>query len=323
MNRIIIFCFLFLSFSCKKETNENTSNIDSGILEKLDTALLDKLLKCGEFDIREGYYRIPDNGCVYNPENGNLIGNVDVILIPITEEFKVVNINKQCDGDIDCLKNIYSRISSLSIENLKNNFNAIIFTIDKKYLKQTPQLDQPYNPSIPYQITSYILNNGYWKKEESYGVKQDEDLIQSNVWKDKYIDDIVQRFKDKEITKSEDKYKAISNKWTGVYTAYFSYEKIGGEKTGWELNISINKDSILAFGDGYQMGFKDLLLGEEYEDKILLYHKENIYGYKQGKKMTPEFTIHKNNNDFFVTSDWISDVSNNSTELGYRLEKVN
>lgn len=64
----------------------------------------------------------------------------------------------------------------------------------------------------------------------------------------------------------------LSNKWIGKYNAYYSYGKIGGENAGWNLNIEISNDSIIATGDGYQIGFKDLLTAKENDDKLVLNH---------------------------------------------------
>lgn len=88
------------------------------------------------------------------------------------------------------------------------------------------------------------------------------------------------------------------------------------------MNIEIKVDGIVASGDGYQMGFKDELIGTDSGNKILLHHKNNIYGYKLGKKMNPEFVIEKYGNEYYILSDWISDVKEKPTNIGYKLTKI-
>ncbi|MDR2204877.1 MAG: hypothetical protein LBE36_01790 [Flavobacteriaceae bacterium] len=306
--------------SCKEQPKNTEPAIRNEILEVADTIALEQLLKCDKFDIREGHYRIPDYGCVYAPENENKLGNADVVLIPVTELFDTDGIDKKCNGNIDCLNEIYAQINALTIDEIKNNFNAIIFIVNKKHLKKNSHLDQPYNPTMPYEITPYILKERRWTIGIPYKVKDDESLSSENKWTDSYIDSLVQIFNKNSTQKSGKKNLSISQKWTGSYTAYFNYGNTG-ENTGWELNIDINADSIIASGDGYQMGFKDELIAEDLGNKIVLYHKKNLYGYMLGAKMNPEFVIEKTGNEYFIISDWISDVEEEPTSLGYKLNK--
>src|SRR5690554_4353652 len=116
MSRLLIILLFWSFISC----NEQPKNIKFTIVDKVpkivDSIALDKLLKCDRFDIREGHYRIPDNGCVYSPKNRNKLGNADVVLIPLTEIFETINIDKKCKGDIDCLNEIYTQINLLTDE---------------------------------------------------------------------------------------------------------------------------------------------------------------------------------------------------------------
>lgn len=98
--------------------------------------ILDKLLKCDELDIRNSHYRIPDNGCVYSPNNGNKLGNADVILFPLIKNYDTNIIEKKCEGDINCLKEIYAKINSLNISEIKKNIQCNYFFNKKRLFKK-------------------------------------------------------------------------------------------------------------------------------------------------------------------------------------------
>lgn len=198
MFRLLIILLLWSLNSCKGQSESKESFITDEP-EVVNNIALDKLLKCDMYDIREGHYRIPDYGCVYAPINENILGNADIILIPITKFFDTDNVEKKCSGDIDCLKETYEQINSLTIDEIKSNFNSIIFLIENKFLKNTPKLDQSYNPTIPYEIIPYILKEGKWTSETPYKVKDDKTLRGESKWKDSYIDSLVQKFNKKDI----------------------------------------------------------------------------------------------------------------------------
>jgi hypothetical protein len=115
---------------------------------------------------------------------------------------------------------------------------------------------------------------------------------------------------------------ATTSKWNGKYTAYFSYGEIAGVNAGWELTINVSPDSVTAMGEGYQMYFKDRLKPIEKQNQLELHHVRNVFGYKQGKEMTPEFTITESKGKFYVKSNWMgAEVQEKSTKMGYLIEK--
>ena len=114
----------------------------------------------------------------------------------------------------------------------------------------------------------------------------------------------------------------LSNKWIGKYSTYFSYGKIGGENAGWNLEIEISNDSIIAAGDGYQIGFTDLLIAKESDNELVLNHLKNLKGYKLGTKMDPEFVLIENKGKYFIKTKWIdSDIVTKPNKLGYEITK--
>ncbi|MES2829344.1 MAG: hypothetical protein V4687_14375 [Bacteroidota bacterium] len=116
----------------------------------------------------------------------------------------------------------------------------------------------------------------------------------------------------------------IPASWLGKYTAYFSYGDVAGQAAGWELEINITKDKITAKGKGFQMAFMDELKANVSGSKLVLTHLKNVSGYTTGKKMNPEFTLVKNQGNFYVKSEWIAggDVKEKPTALGYKIDKA-
>lgn len=114
----------------------------------------------------------------------------------------------------------------------------------------------------------------------------------------------------------------IPNKWIGKYSTYFSYGKIGGENAGWNLDIEISNDSIIATGDGYQIGFKDILTAKENDNELVLNHLKNLNGYKLGAKMNPEFILIEDKEKYFIKTKWIdNDIVTKPKKLGYEIIK--
>jgi len=82
-------------------------------------------------------------------------------------------------------------------------------------------------------------------------------------------------------------------------------------------------DNITASGDGFQMAFADELRAQENGSKLILTHLKHISGYPAGQKMTPEFTLIKDNGKFYIKSKWISeDVVTKPAALGYSIDKA-
>ena len=153
-----------------------------------------KIFKCDEFYPRDGYYQIPYYGCPYEE---NELGNANVILIPKTKRFDTYAITSKCNGEEVCKDKIRKEIMSLSIEELNEHFNAVVFIIPKKYLKYTPHLETSYNPKYPYKEDAYVLENGKWSIRKTYTVT-DEIEQEINRLQDRYIDSLVEEYRFRE-----------------------------------------------------------------------------------------------------------------------------
>ena len=168
------------------ENKNDTTNINRKELYKI--------FKYDEFSEREGYYQIPYYGCPYK---GNKLGNANVILIPKTNRFDTFIIASKCNGEEVCKDKIRKEIMSLSIEELNQHFNAVVFIIPKKYLKYTPHLETSYNPKYPYKEDAYVLENGKWSIRKTYTVT-DEIEQEIHRLQDRYIDSLVEKYRFRE-----------------------------------------------------------------------------------------------------------------------------
>ena len=193
-------------FSLKENTNPDeilneqaqkvNDNYQAFIENKNDTTNINrkelyKIFKYDDFSEREGYYQIPYYGCPYK---GNELGNANVILIPKTKRFDTYAITSKCNDNEPCWEKVRKEIMSLSIEELNEHFNAVIFIIGKKYLEYTPHLETSYNPKYPYKKDAYVLENGKWSIRKTYTVT-DEIEQEINRLQDRYIDSLVEKYR--------------------------------------------------------------------------------------------------------------------------------
>lgn len=213
-------------------------------------------------------------------------------------------------------------VNNILIDKVKNNkslsneFDIWLFFIDKKYTEFVG-MDSPYNFKTPRTTDLFYLNsNNNWEKLESFKVLNEKDDKSETKWRSNFIDKIINQSNSKTVLSK------ISNKWIGKYSTYFSYGKIGGENAGWNLDIEISNDSIIATGDGYQIGFKDLLTTKENDNELVLNHLKNLNGYKLGAKMNPEFILIEDKGKYFIKTKWIdNDIVTKPKKLGYEIIK--
>ena len=182
-----------------EQTQKVNDNYQAFIENKNDTTNINrkelyKIFKYDEFSERDGYYQIPYYGCPYEE---NELGNANVILIPKTKRFDTYAIASKCNGEEVCKDKIRKEIMSLSIEELNEYFNAVIFIIGKKYLKYTPHLETSYNPKYPYKEDAYVLENGKWTIRKTYTVTNE---IEQEIHRlqDRYIDSLVEEYRFRE-----------------------------------------------------------------------------------------------------------------------------
>jgi hypothetical protein len=197
MKLIKLLALLLLFTSCK-------DNNDSGTLktEEKNTATnivvnetdysdesLDNLLKCGEYSYMDGYFTIPDYGCIYESNKTNKLGNVEIYVIPKEK------LNLNVDSDIEKEE---KNINKMDINNLKKSYDIYIFIIDKKYLMHNVNMDVPYYPNYPYKQIIFKNTNGLWKNTTTLNINNEDDT-QYKDWKDKFLNNSNEISKDKNI----------------------------------------------------------------------------------------------------------------------------
>lgn len=322
---LIITISILLSFSCKEITKKDSLLTKKDTLktkkETLDNTSIDlknlKLLEelddiCVEDD---GVFKNCDE--LYTAKGANIF----LLIIPKIGASNWYEINsKKLKGEIYEINEQLCRmvIDKKNKKNLATDFDIWAFYIDQKFTKRV-NLDTPYTPVTPRETLLLKLNssNEGWELKETFKLKNDSDEVKENEWRNKKIEDLISN------SNKKDNKSKISSSWIGKFSTYFDYGDNGGQNTGWELEINITDDKIIARGDGFQMGFLDeLSLQENNEIEIYLKHKKNISGYKLGQKMEPEFVIKKVDQKFYIDSKWISnDVKNKKNTHGYLIEK--
>lgn len=178
----ITIIIIILSCSNSKASNLNNANQKNAV-EDLSINVIqynfDTILKCNSYAYFDGYMRIPDQGCIYNPEFNsiNSWGWADIVLIP-REKFNIQSEN------YDAQDSLILSIDKMSSKVIKSKFNVLIFLINKKYLKFSPNQEINYYPVIPYYISLYQNQKQNWVKIDSIQITNEFDEIK---WKDKII----------------------------------------------------------------------------------------------------------------------------------------
>lgn len=181
INLILVLIIIFFnSCNSKKTENNNSKNLKKEV-ESVKTsnyysdADFDNLLKCGDYSFMDGYFTVPDYGCIYQPPTVNTLGNIEIYLLP---KKKLI-----IESDIEKEENL---IAKMSINNLKVNYDVYILVIDKKYLTHNDKMDVPYFPHFPYKQSIYKWTGGFWKNINTLNIK-DENDSQYKKWKSEFL----------------------------------------------------------------------------------------------------------------------------------------
>lgn len=179
-NTFTIILFILL-ISCKENKAESSKVYSESTIRIVDSDTilysnlsLDSILLCDKYTYMYGYFAIPDNGCVYQSNASNKIGNVEVYLVP----YKKI--------DIKSYKEEERLLNKLSIDEIKANYKIYIFIIDKKYLGYNKNRDLSYYASVPYKQTIYSYENEKWKEIESLNIV-DNDNSAYKITKSKFL----------------------------------------------------------------------------------------------------------------------------------------
>lgn len=283
MSRILIL-FIFILFSPSKKattptalnatTHENKITNNSQITYEE----LDNLLKCGDYSYVDNYFTIPDNGCIYEPNGLNKLGNVEVYLIPKTK--------LESNFDIEREEN---KINLMNTVELKKRYNIFLFIIEKKYLKKYTDRDIPYYPVLPYEQIIYKYD-GEWKKYETLKITSESG---SN-----YVD-----LKNKIFNPSQELIKKNNN----LEGDFVIKTKVSSVETGDLVDVSFyfnfkSSEAILSIGatnslDAYCEGIYNII---EKDGIIKLIFMGE--GTCTSDKEESAFYIKKENNEYFIKS---------------------
>jgi hypothetical protein len=181
--KIIKYLAISLFFlNCKQENpkskineTELVSNKVSEIDDIYSNESLDLLLKCGKYSFMDGYFTVPDYGCIFKPNSSNIIGNVEIYIVPKTKSKNNSNVELE-----------ESKINSMNIDDLKKNNQLFVFIIDKKYLKHNEKMEVPYYPITPYEQIIFKYEKNLWKKLAVLKINKENDS-QYEDWKTKNL----------------------------------------------------------------------------------------------------------------------------------------
>lgn len=229
--------------SVRTKSKELTTNLlvnDDAYSEKL----LDDLLKCGDYSFMDGYFTVPDYGCIYQPPTVNTLGNVEIYLLP---KKKLI-----AENDIE---NEEGLVAKMSINKLKVNYDVYILVIDKKYLTHNDKTDVPYFPHFPYKQLIYKWTDGLWKNIAILNINDKNDS-QYKKWKSEFliIPDLPQKQEIREMKGSyfiKTKVESIETGDLMEISFYFEFQTSGAI-----LSIG-TKNSLEAYCEGSYAVIKD------------------------------------------------------------------
>lgn len=243
---------------------------------------LDNLLKCGNYSYMDGYFTIPDYGCIYQSDKTNNLGNVEVYLIPKEK------LNADVEKDIEKEEN---KISNMDITNLKKSYTIYIFVIDKKYLIHNEKMDVSYYPNYPYNQIIFKNINGLWTNITTLTINNERDTQYKN-WKEKFLTDSTEISTGKKIDLRGD---------------YFIKTKVASIETGDPIEVSFyfsfnSSEAVLSIGtnnslETYCQGTYNKVPNNE--TIILKYTGE---GTCTSDESESEFLIKKENNHYYIKS---------------------
>jgi hypothetical protein len=315
---LLIF-FTFLIISCKDNDIEKKENFK----HQHDPSKInfDKVLKINEViydssDYGSFFTTSYDYGVLYNPEEGNDLGNLVTFLVPKDFLFFQKHLKYIESDEYGALEEY---VNKLSIEEYKKSFDIYVFFVDKKYLIPTPGYDSPYNYTDKYQTDLYQYKNNSWQKTESF-------ILESH-----------------EMTNKEIKWRegVINKKTKEIQTAFFnSISKLKIDDS-WYKNYIVSLDSYEpSYSYGYLINFskdstyiverllKDLMVPYQNGDTLFLYHKKCLLNDSKyfNNKQIPEVKIVKVKDKYYVSSvvfDLKNSISSKPEKYGFLISEIN
>lgn len=299
--KLVKFLVIILFFiNCKENDCKVLSNGEVGGSQKKITSetlysneVFNKMIKCGDYSYVDGYFTVPDYGCIYDPSGSNNLGNIELYLLPKKKLNYNFNVEKE-----------ENKVNAMNIVELKKNYNIYLFLIDKKYLKKSDNRDVPYYPTLPYRQIIFNCNGSSWRKIKTITIN-DEKLLEYNDLKTKLFSE------SKEITnnKNNEKIQQILGKYK-IKAKIIS--NTTDDEIEMEYNFNFRQNNIFmsqnsdALQDIYCEG--EYVIERNNDNTITLSYKKHQPD-RPGKSCVPEselnevsFQIKKMGNELFIKS---------------------
>lgn len=277
--KLIKLILALLIISCNNSNIAIEASNENNIVNKINysDSSLNSLLKCGNYSYMGSYFTIADYGCIYQSSAINKIGNVEIYLIP-REKLNEIDIEKE-----------ENKINTMNIDDLKKTYEIYLLLIDKKYLKQDPNKDVTYYPTLPYDQIIFNFSN-LWKQVKTLHITQENDP-QYHEWKKKL----------------EASTQVLNNNIQELQGNYFIHTKTTSIETGDPISINYyfhfeNNKAILSTGsenslEAYCEGSYSISQNGDYMK--LEYAGEEIC---TSDKDESTFIIKTENNEYYIKS---------------------
>lgn len=166
----ILILFIIFFEGCKKEQENNSILAETTTDNEIS---FDEVLKCSEYIFSEGYYVTPDYGCIYNPKGDSKFGNVIIYLIPKNKSISQQDVN------------------SLSEDDIKKQFNIVVYLIRKEFLNYNPDSDPVYYQKDKYNEEVYIYEKEKWIMADSIQIKNSSQNEKEQIWREAFLNKMV------------------------------------------------------------------------------------------------------------------------------------
>lgn len=277
--------FFLLLISCKKKevyAQEPSKKEKKEVISETNYSKesLDNILKCGDYSYMDGYFTVPDNGCIYNPKTLNKLGNVEVYLIP----------KNRLNNNIDFEKE-ETKIRKLNVDDLKKLYDIYVLIVDKSDLTYNANMDIPYYPKYPHKQNIFKWTNGTWEKKLTINIAS-ENNTEYNDWKSNLLSNSKQNTDEIDLKGNYFIKTKVSSVETGEPIEITFYFSIGTSQA--ILSIGTN-NSLEAYCEGtytitQNKGVSKLIYNDEgtctsdLEESSFLIKKENNQYYIKSKR---------------------------------------
>jgi len=322
---LILSLLTVILFSCENNVAVNKGQV-SNHKEIKNILDFDSVLKCSDYSYNDNYFVTADYGCVYNPKEKNIFGNIIVYLfskekLEITDE--EINVETK-------------KVNDLSINEYKRNYNIFIYLIPKEFLNYSSNGDPMYYQKESYKEELYTFDAKIkkWILLDCIKINNSlEDKFEQN-WRDSLIrkqlleiNKNLIKHDNATVSNETGKIKLVKNhiindyqandeakkhdRWAGRYL----FEKSNRDdlKTSFEIIIlSLNNIMVVYSSDGGSPETYKNLKGEKMDDNKLKITFNKEYG-----DMGTVY-LQQHENEYDISGDPISFINPGNNEFPIR-----